>query len=128
MDEWIKNEIASLEKQHGVVPPPWVVFYEHPYSICWRMGSGEAHCTVWQAWWPLQEYSEEQRIEYFRKWKPPHCWLEFVIDAIWDANPFGNGEEDFDYTPYFKRTEKLGFGSQADYEKDLDDPKWLEDD
>lgn len=128
MEQWIQQEIAKLEEKHGAVPPPWFMYSEHPYSICWRMGGGESYCMVWHEWWSLQQYTEEQRIEYFRKWPPPHCWLEFLIDAVWDVDPFANGEEEFDYTPYFERTEKLGFGSRSDYEKDLNDPKWLEDD
>jgi hypothetical protein len=27
--------------------------------------------------------------------------------------------------PYFERTAALGFGGQQDYERDLDDPRWL---
>jgi hypothetical protein len=33
--------------KHGNVPPPSVMFDEHPYSIGWRMGSGESHQLLW---------------------------------------------------------------------------------
>jgi hypothetical protein len=97
----------------------------HPYSICWRMGAGEEHIMAWGQWWHSQNFDEEQRIAYFRNWKPPARWLDWMIDAIWEIRPQESGD-DFDYSPYFSRIEKLGFGSKEDYEKDLEDPKWLE--
>jgi hypothetical protein len=38
MTEWITSEINNLIGKYGTVPPPWVIFDEHPYSMCWRMG------------------------------------------------------------------------------------------
>jgi hypothetical protein len=126
MSDWIEKEIARFVKEYGVVPPPWARFPDrHPYSICWRMGGGEEHIMAWGQWWHSQNFDEEQRIAYFQNWKPPARWLDWMIDAIWEIHP-QESEEDFDYSPYFSRIEKLGFGSKEDYEKDLEDPKWLE--
>lgn len=125
MEHWMRDEIAALTTRYGAVPPPWFMYDEHPYSICWRMGGGETHMTVWATWWPAQQLTEAQKIEYFRKWPPPHCWLAFMIEAIWAVNVFDEAEE---LAPYFARTRALGFGGQEDYERDLDDPKWLEED
>jgi hypothetical protein len=76
-------------------------------------------------WWPEQQLSETQKIDYFRQWSPPHCWLGFVIEAIWEVEEFGEPEE---VAPYFERTRALGFGGKDDYDRDMEDPKWLEKD
>jgi hypothetical protein len=123
MEPWMRAKIDALVAEHGTVPPPWVVYDEHPYSICWRMGGGESHGLLWWAWWEQQGFTEDQKVAYFRRWPPPHCWLAFLIDAVWGVDPF---EERDNLGPYFDRTAALGFGSQQDYERDLSDPKWLE--
>ncbi|MCG8366997.1 MAG: hypothetical protein MJA27_27145 [Pseudanabaenales cyanobacterium] len=129
--EWITNRIAELVSEHGAVPPPWFMFPDtHPYDICWRMGAGEFHVMVFHAWWEEQKqnYDEAQRIEYFRKWLPPPRWLTWMIDVIWDINLSEvDNPEEYDYSSYFARTEELGFGTQAEFERDMDDPTWLED-
>jgi hypothetical protein len=121
-DGFRREEIKRLTAEHGTVPPPWVVFDEHPYSICWRMGSGETHRWLWWEWWEKQQLSEEERVAYFRRWPPPHCWLPFLIEAVWDID---QSEGDERLRPYFERTAALGFGSWRDYEEDLNDPGWL---
>ncbi len=136
MQERMRGEIDRLVAEYGAVPPPWVVYNEHPYNICWRMGGGESHIMVWWEWWPQQRFTEDQKIAYFRRWPPPPCWLRFLIEAIWDVDTsewdvdtsewdVGMSEEE-EFTPYFKRTSELGFGDQHDYQRDLNDPKWLE--
>lgn len=122
MEQWLREEIETLTALHGSVPPPWFMYEEHPVSMCWRMGGGETHMMVWWEWWPQQQLSEEQKIEYFRKWPPPHCWLAFLIEAIWAIDD----DDEAELVRYFERTRELGFGSRADYERDRDDPKWLE--
>lgn len=123
MEPWMPAEIAGLVAAHGTVPPPWVVFDEHPFSICWRMGGGESHLMVWWAWWPRQGFAEAEKVAYFRRWPPPPCWLPFLIEAVWGVDP---SDDAADPGPYFARTAALGFGGQAEYERDLEDPKWLE--
>ncbi len=128
--EWIKKRIIELVDEYGSVPPPWFMFPDtHPYDIGWRMGAGESHVMVFNKWWEEEKrnWDEKQRIKYFRRWPPPPRWLTWMIDIIWDLEPLETEDPDaFDYSPYFARTEALGFGTQAEYEKDLDDPKWLE--
>jgi hypothetical protein len=119
MESWMQNEIDNLVSEYGTVPPPWVLYNEHPFSICWRMGGGESHIELWWMWWLQQKFSEDQKIDYFRKWPPPHCWLVYLLGAIW-------GIDKFDDNPamYFERASALGFGNQQDYERDLRDPRW----
>ena len=125
-DDWMQPEIARLTAKYGAVPPPWVVFPDtHPYDICWRMAAGESHIVVWGAWWDAQRMDETARIAYFRKWPPPPRWLGWMVDAIWDVESSDDAGEDADYLPYYERAEALGFGSRNDYERDLDDPKWI---
>jgi hypothetical protein len=117
-----REEVKRLTSEYGTVPPPWVVFEEHPYSICWRMGSGETHRHLWREWWEQQRLSEEDRIAYFRLWPPPACWLAFLIEAVWGI---GRGGGDEALRPYFDRTAALGFGTLNEYEEDLADPSWF---
>jgi len=52
-----------------------------------------------------------------------------MIDMVWDVSTWElDVPESFDYSPYFARTEALGFGTQAEFERDLSDPKWLGED
>lgn len=123
--DWITKEISKLTEKYDAVPPPWVKFPNtHPYSIGWRMGDGESYMMVWHDWWDGRSMDEERAVAYFRKWPPPPRWLAWMIDKIWDLKPWDEPEE-FDYSPYFKKIESLGFGTQEEYERDLDDPKWL---
>lgn len=119
MEDWVQEGIEKLKAEYGDVPPPWVVYDEHPYSLCWRMGGGEGHIMIWSDWWEQQNYEEAERIEYFRRWMPPPRWLEWVIDAIWEDD-----ESDFDENAAFDRIEAIGLGTKAEFEKDFDDPKW----
>ncbi len=123
MEPWMQAQIDALVDRHGSVPPPWVMYDEHPYSICWRMGGGESHVMLWSEWWNRQGLTEDQKVAYFREWPPPPCWLAFLIEAVWGVDACDEGTN---ASAYFQRTARLGFGSQADYERDLDDPKWLE--
>lgn len=121
--QWVKDEIAELVARHGAVPPPWFVFPNtHPYQIVWRMGAGESFIMIFGAWWKSQKpaMSETQRIEYFRQWPPPPRWLVWMIDVLWDLpDEELNDPDAFDYSPYFARTEALGFGTEEEYERDL---------
>ncbi len=78
MESWMRERIDALTAEHGTVPPPWMVYDEHPYSICWRMSGGESHKMLWWAWWEQQGFTEEQKVAYFHQWPPPHCWLAFL--------------------------------------------------
>lgn len=124
---WYVDRVSALVKQYGAVPPPWVYAEDsHPFSIQWRMGDGETHVMVFGEWWEQQKLTEKERIEYFRKWPPPPRWTAWMAEVIWDLDPWkGEGEGEFDYSPYFKRLTDLGFEGVADYERDLDDEKWL---
>ncbi len=88
------------------------------------MGDGEAHIMVFSEWWEQEDKNESQRIEYFRKWHAPPRWMDWMADYIWDLEIYYEGK-DIDYDPYFEKLEELGFEGVADYEKDLNDEKWL---
>jgi len=88
------------------------------------MGAGEGYKDDWGEWWKESKFNEEQRIAYFKKWSPPHCWLEYLIWTIWDVD--GCCDEGDELDTYFDRLEKLGFGSKADFIKDHENPKWLD--
>ena len=127
---WIESKIAECVSRHGAVPPPWFAFPDtHPYSVCWRMGDGESHVMVFNTWWSRekQNYDEDQRIAFFRKWPPPPRWLTWMMDVLWDLEPWEcDDPEEFDYSQYFVRVEQLGFGTHAEFELDMNDPRWLD--
>lgn len=124
--EWYKERVAKYVDQYGAVPPPWVYAENsHPYSIRWRMGDGETLVMVFGEWWEQESKTEEERIEYFRKWPAPPRWMPWMADAIWNLEPW-DCDGEFDYQPYFKKLTELGFDGADDYERDLDDEKWLE--
>ena len=82
------------------------------------MGGDQSHKMVWWERWPGQEFTEDQRIAYFRRW-PSHCWLAFLIEALWGVDTF---DQLYKLESYFESTLALGFGSQQDYEPKLEDP------
>ncbi|WP_424951236.1 hypothetical protein [Deinococcus sp.] len=135
MKPWAAEEIARLTAIYGTVPPPWIIApAEHPYSLYWRMGGGEAHVMVWSAWWAQQggahtRPTEVQALDYFRDWPPPPVWLPWLIDVLWKPEDWEADEEVAAGTEdYFTRTEALGFGGRADYERDSEEPKWSSED
>ena len=128
--EWVESRMIELVAEYGAVPPPWFMFPDtHPYSLFWRMGDGEGHLEVFDAWWAQQkdQLDEGQRVDYFRQWPPPPRWITWMLDVIWDIEPWESDDPDpFDYAPYFARSEALGFGTQAEFKRDINDPQWLE--
>ena len=48
-----------------------------------------------------------------------------MADAIWGLKS-EDYEGEFNYEPYFKKLEQLGFKGTSEYQKDLEDEKWLE--
>lgn len=130
MDEkdWIKEYTQKYVSKYGEVPPHWIVYENsHPLSIRWRMGAGEMFVSVFIEWFEKNYITEEERIKYFKKYSPPPRWLAIVADLIWDLEPYNiEQEEEFDYKPYFKRLEKLGFSGTHEYEKDIDDEQWFD--
>jgi hypothetical protein len=118
----VQAKIHALVKEHGTVPPALVIFDEHPYSICWRMGSGESYLRLWWDWWQRQGLTEEQRIAYFRRWPPPHSWLVFLIGAVGCRHVRGRDKPN----PILRAHRHAGLRRSKVYERDLDDPKWLE--
>lgn len=121
--EWYLKLSKEYIEQYGDVPPPWVYAPTyHPYSMGWRMGGGETHSMVMSEWLEQQDFSEEQRIAYMKKYPAPPRWLTWVADFIWDLDPID--PEDFDYEPYFTKLEQLGFKGTSDFEKDFNSDEW----
>lgn len=124
-ESFIKTEINKYVSIYGEVPPHWIFRPDsHPYSIEWRQGTGETYTEVFYTWFEYALTSEQQRINYFKKYAAPPRWLAMVIDAIWDLE--GWNEPDFDYLPYLEKLKNLGFDGTLDYESDLEDEKWLD--
>lgn len=123
-EQWYQAAIRNNIEKYGDVPPPWIFAPDsHPYSIQWRMGGGETHIMVFSKWFDDNCKSELERITYFKKYPAPPRWLGWMADAIWDLEPWN--EEDFDYTPYFTKLKLAGFEGTDDYERDLNDERWV---
>lgn len=122
-EEWyIKLSREYIEK-YGAVPPPWIYGPTfHPYSIGWRMGSGETYMMVLSEWLEQQNFSQEQRIAYMKKYPAPPRWFQWVAQFIWQLDDLET--DDFDFTPYFQQLEQLGFEGVADFEKDFNSDQW----
>lgn len=124
-ESFIKNEIDKYVSLYGEVPPHWIFRPDsHPYSIGWRQGTGETYTQVFYTWFEYSLPSEQERMNYFKKYTPPPRWLAMVIDAIWDLE--GWNEPDFDYLPYLEKLRQAGFGGTLHYKSDLEDEKWLD--
>lgn len=123
-ENWYKEALRIYIDTYGDVPPPWV-FAEnsHPYSMRWRMGAGETLLMVFYEQFKVCK-TEQDRINYFKKWPPPPRWIAWMADAIWDLESWEGGGK-FDYQPYFDKLNDHGFTGMDEYEADLDDEKWL---
>ncbi len=122
--EWYIKGVKTLTSQYGDVPPPWVMYpTTHPYSICWRMGGGETHIMILWEWLAQQNWQEQERIAYLKKYMPPPRWLQWAADFLWGLKPWET-EEQFDYSSYFKKLETLGFEGVSSFEEDFNNEKW----
>jgi hypothetical protein len=117
------HELIALEvTHHGVVRPPWDLLpMTHPISIAWRMGAGESHIMMFASWWRDSALTEAERIAYFKKWKPPARWLAWMIDVIWDLQPWDHTESEDEwpafYQPYVVKLEGAGFATWKNLSK-----------
>jgi hypothetical protein len=122
--EFLKNRINELTLEYGEVPPFWIYKpNSHPYSFFWRQGSGEEFADCFVIWFEENCKTFAEKINYFKKYSPPPRWLATVVEFLWEVE--GWNDANFDYTPYLKRLEEIGFTGTSDYQKDLDDEKWL---
>jgi hypothetical protein len=122
--EWYLRHVAEHTAKFGAVPPPWVVVpTSHPYSIRWRMGSGETLLMVFQEWWEQQNWPEAERVEYFRRWPPPPRWIPWMTRHLWDLAWEVPGA--FSHDRYYERVKKLGFAGVEEIDRDLADEQWL---
>ncbi|GAA0196374.1 hypothetical protein GCM10009122_60960 [Fulvivirga kasyanovii] len=122
--DYYQKELNKYLDKYGDVPPPWVYAPDsHPYSIQWRMGSGETHIMMFFAWYGRNLDTEADRINYFRKYPAPPRWLGWMADAIWDLEPM---DEEFDYSEYFEKLKAYGFEGTEKYMEDLTDEKWID--
>ncbi len=129
--QWITDAIAQSVREYGVVRPPYAVEIDtHPCEMRWRMGAGESAMMVWWQWWEDQQYDEGQALLFFQKWPPPPCWLGWTADTIWNLQDekWWPDEEGTHYAPYFAKLQAAGLGTWAEYERDSNDPKWLDGD
>ncbi len=111
--------IATFIAQYGEVPPLWAYAPRiHPMSIYWRMGTGEDHEYLFNAWAVGLTWSIDDRVAYLRRWNPPFSWLESVASFLWPEDFSDSQLEPTD--EHFARMHELGFGSRFDWERCFD--------
>ena len=117
--EWyIKLRDEQIER-YGDVAPPWVCYpNSHPYSIGWRMGSGETHIMVLNEWFDEKKFNYEERLSYLKKYPAPPRWYMWIVDFLLeiDTTEF----EEKDYFPYFEKLKALGFKNTDNFMEDLE--------
>ena len=122
-ETWYLEAKNAWISEYGDVPPPWIFNKNgHPLGIGWRMGSGETFLMTYWEWWEEASMSQMEMINYFKKYTPPPRWLGWVCDVIWDLEL----DPEFDYTEHFEKLRAFGFAGTEDYQRDYEDPKWIE--
>lgn len=123
--EWYLSSKKKQFEEYGSVVPPWIVSTNsHPASMEWRMGDGETRIMVFAIWWNQQNYTEEQALSYFKKFVPPPRWMMWMADVLWKINMYI--PEEFEGSIFYNKLLVLGFEGVTNFQKDFDDPKWLE--
>ncbi len=121
-NEFIKETIDKF----GFMPAPWVYLPNcHPYSIGWRMGGGESYMMYFFDWVDEQNWSNEEKADYFKKQDVPPAWLMWVYEVL-----FSIEDSDFDLpetermTKYRPALKELGFKDIDLFETDFNSEKW----
>lgn len=123
--EWYIREKQKWLAEYGEIPPPWVFKPTgHPYQIGWRMGSGESFLMTYWEWWEEVSMEKAEMIQYFKRYHPPPRWLGWVCEVIWNLE--FESESETNYTEYFKVLQAEGYLGTELYQKDFEDPQWLE--
>jgi hypothetical protein len=119
--EWYIKASEEWLATHGDVPPPWVYSPNaHPYSLEWRMGGGESHIMVLSEWLDQQDFEQEARIVYMKKYPPPPRWLQWAVRFIWSLQT----TKDIDFSHYFKELKALCFEGVDRFDEDFNDERW----
>jgi hypothetical protein len=90
---------------------------EHPCSIFWRMGGGEWHLMVFDAWWESLDLDETSRIAWVRRWKPVPLWYPWCARLIWPELWETVGEDEKSDEKAVERLVTLGMGSLQEWQE-----------
>ncbi len=115
---FMKLRDEQIEK-FGDVPPPWVCYPNyHPYSMGWRMGSGETHIMVLNDWLDEQNFNYEERLNYLKKYPAPPRWYARIISFLLEVDTVEFDEKDC--LPYLEQLKELGFKDTDKFMEDLE--------
>lgn len=124
-EEWYLIEKKRYITEYGEIPPQWIVFPNtHPYSMMWRMGSGETFSMVFSNWFNDHFENETDKIIFFLKYPPPPRWLKTIASYIWEIDI--NSEQEFSESIFLEKLKHLGFSGTSEYISDLENLKWLD--
>ena len=118
-EQWYIEGVQAYLAKYGEVPPPWIFAPEyHPYSIGWRMGSGESHMMYLDEWMSQQKMSFAEKVNYLHRYPAPPRWYQWLVHFLWDDLPYDM--EDQDYLKYFEKLNELGFKLADQFQEDFD--------
>jgi hypothetical protein len=115
----LEHHVTQEVQEYGYVRPPWHYMDEHPCSIGWRMGGGEWHLMMFEAWWERLAPDEATRIEWVRRWNPVPLWYPWCARLIWPG-PWEDIDEDEDEKAdetAVERLSALGIGSVREWQE-----------
>lgn len=127
-----RSEIERLEVEaQGEMRPPWAMFpHLNPYSIGFRMGSGESYAAAFWDWWRAvsPRMSEKDRLAYVRRWPGRAQWGGVMIAMIWnvDQGLLDIGKDTPVRAEWFARAERHGLPSMAACDADFDPTDGME--
>ena len=120
--KYIQETIAKF----GCMPAPWVFLPDcHPFSIGWRMGSGEDYLMHYFDWMDDQKWSLEEKAAHFRNQDVPPAWLIWVYDSLYSME-----ENDYEFEldalieKYRPELEALGFTGFDQFVSDFTSEHW----
>ena len=110
--EELMREADRLVAAHGTVAPPWVCFHE-PINLLPRSEELQTYINVFYTWWFASQFTEEDKIAYFRRWPEPFgSWVDFRSLAVWPPDPFENEPQAY-LDQCRQRFRELGFAASS---------------
>ena len=126
MDSFGQESVEKTTARFGGMPAPWVYLANcDPYSIGWRMGSGEEYMIYFPQWLAEQGWTKRERAQFFLDQDVPPMWLHWVAITVLDLGDRRRSKQhDEVLEELWPQMEELGFTGKEQFATDLLDRKW----